>query len=84
VHQIDLHGLSPEGALRRLEQELHASRVRGRERVLVITGRGLGNKKGKPVLRGYVETWLAGPAGRRLGVRGFRRESRGGALEVEL
>lgn len=82
--EIDLHGLAPEGALRRLAQELHAARVRGLGRVRVITGRGLGNRKRQPVLRGRVEAWLAGPDGRRLGVRSFRRDSLGGALVVEL
>jgi DNA-nicking Smr family endonuclease len=84
MHEIDLHGLAPEAALRRLGQELHAARVRGLGQVLVITGRGLGNKKQKPVLRGYVEAWLDGPDGRRLGVGGYERRHAGGALEVRL
>ncbi len=84
MREIDLHGVTPEGALRRLSQELHAARVRGDKRVLVITGRGLGNERGEPVLRGQVERWLAGPHGKRLGVHSFERQSRGGALEVEL
>jgi DNA-nicking Smr family endonuclease len=81
---VDLHGLHPDQALRRLEQELHAVRVRGGRELLVITGRGLGNREWKPVLRQRVEAWLRGPEGRRLGVKDFRVVAKGGALEVEL
>ena len=82
--EVDLHGHSPESALRRLSQALHAARVQGSKEILVITGKGLGNKKNKPVLRGHVERWLAGPDGKRAGVKGFRTDRHGGALEVEL
>ncbi len=37
--EIDLHGLRPDDALRRVAQELHACRVKHRERLKVITGR---------------------------------------------
>lgn len=84
MREIDLHGLPPAAALRRLGQELHAARVRGAASVLVIPGRGLGNRSGEPVLRGIVEGWLRGEEGRRLGVRSFQRTHRGGALEVRL
>lgn len=81
---VDLHGLSPDGALRRLAQALHAARVRGARQLLVITGRGLGNRTQQPVLRGKVESWLRGPDGKALGVRGLDRAKGGGALLVHL
>lgn len=84
VSQIDLHGLTPDGAIRRLGQGLHAARVSGRRSVLVITGRGWGNRERKPVLRQHVERWLAGPEARRHGVRGFELAAKGGALNVRL
>ena len=66
--EVDLHGLRPEEALRRLERGLHAARVRGEPTLLVITGAGHGNRQGLPVLRTRVEAWLktpeAQPAGR--------------------
>ena len=81
---MDLHGLRPEEALRRLSQALHAARVGRASRLLVITGRGWGNLRQEPVLRPRVEAWLEGPEGRRQGVRAFRVVAKGGALEVEL
>ena len=82
--EIDLHGLRPEQALRRLAQELHAARVRGATRLLVITGRGWGNLEQKPILRGKVEVWLRGGEARALGVLTQRVVAKGGALEVTL
>jgi DNA-nicking Smr family endonuclease len=82
--EVDLHGLRPEEALRRLERELHAARVRGEPALLVITGAGHGNRQGLPVLRTRIEGWLRTPEARRRGVRSFQRVSRGGALEVAL
>ncbi len=84
VPEVDLHGLAPEAALRHLGRELHAARHRRLAELVVITGQGLGNALQKPILRGKVEAWLAGPEGRRLGVRGFERIHRGGALRVRL
>jgi len=84
ARRIDLHGLTPEDALRRLEQELHAARVRGERELLLITGRGWGNREQKPILRGRVEAWLRGPGGQRYGFRSLERASRGGALRVFL
>jgi DNA-nicking Smr family endonuclease len=84
IDEVDLHGLRPEMALRRVAQAIHTARVRGRGRLRVITGRGLGNPEGKPVLRGIVEDWLQGPEGRRAGVRSVQQVARGGALEIEL
>jgi DNA-nicking Smr family endonuclease len=82
--QVDLHGFSRPEALRRLAQELHACRVRGARRLTVITGRGFGNRAQEPVLRDHLEAWLRGPEARGLGVKGFDRTSRGGALEIAL
>jgi DNA-nicking Smr family endonuclease len=82
--EIDLHGLPPEKALRKLERALHAARVRGQKSILVITGRGLGNTTQTPVLRPKVEAFLRTPAGKRLGVVSFELASRGGALFVSL
>lgn len=82
--EVDLHGLSPEQALRRVRQELHAARVRGYRRLLVITGRGWGNPSQKPVLRQKIADWLASPEALELGVRRFDVMSQGGALEVVL
>jgi DNA-nicking Smr family endonuclease len=84
VPEVDLHGKRPEEALRHLARELHSARQRRLSVVLVITGQGLGNALHKPILRGKVEAWLTGPEGLRLGVQGFERTSRGGALLVRL
>lgn len=81
---VDLHGLPPDQALRRLAQALHAARVRGRSSFLVITGAGWGNPEQKPVLRTKVEAWLRSPEGRALGVRSVERVHRGGALFLRL
>jgi len=84
VPEVDLHGKRPDEALRHLGRELHAARHRRLREVLVITGQGLGNRLQQPILRTKVEQWLSGPEGQRLGVQGFERESRGGALRVRL
>ncbi len=81
---VDLHGLDRAAAIRRLEQALHTARVRGASTLLVVTGRGFGNREQRPVLRTHVEAWLAGPDGRRQGVVAVRTTSRGGALELKL
>ncbi len=84
IDEVDLHGLAPERALRKLLQDLHAARVRRRSSVLVITGRGMGNRLQQPILRTHVEAWLRGPHGARAGVVSFEQHSRGGALLVRL
>src|SRR5262245_16682370 len=84
LHEIDLHGLRPEDALRRVKNEIHACRVRRMDRLKIITGRGWGNLRQQPVLRPKVEQWLAGPEGARLGVLRFEVADEGGSLVVEL
>ena len=81
---VDLHGLSPDQALRRLTQALHAARVRGRSEIMVITGAGWGNPTQQPILRKRMEAWLRGPEGRSFGVRDVQVVHRGGALAVRL
>lgn len=81
---LDLHGLTVEQALRRVAQALHAARVRGRKRLLVITGAGWGNPDQKPVLRPRLEAWLRSPQGRALGVKDVQRAHRDGALDLRL
>jgi DNA-nicking Smr family endonuclease len=81
---IDLHGLHSEQALRRLEQELHAARVRHMSYGVVISGRGWGSPTGKAVLTPLVLKWLQGPDGRRLGVRNARLVNKGGAVAIDL
>lgn len=82
--EIDLHGLTPEAAFKKLGRGLHSARVRREARLLVITGRGFGNAAQVPILRGKVEAYLRGPEGRRAGVRAFELAARGGALLVTL
>ena len=81
---VDLHGKSPDQALRALSQALHGARVRGARELRVITGRGWGNRAQEPILRKRVEAWLAGPEGRQAGVQGVRVVSKGGALDLTL
>ena len=82
--EVDLHGLRPEEALRRVRNELHACRVRRMDRLKIITGKGWGNLKQQPILRPKVERWLAGPDGRSLGVLRFEVADEGGSLLVHL
>ena len=82
--QVDLHGLRPEDALRRLSSALVAARLRRATELLVVTGRGHGNLRQGPILRNKVEAWLAGPDGARHGVVGVAREAHGGALRARL
>ncbi len=82
--QVDLHGLRPADALRRLSSALVAARLRRSPELLVVTGKGLGNLRQEPILRTKVEQGLAGPDGPRHGVVEVRREAHGGALRVRL
>lgn len=81
--ELDLHGLRGEQAVRRLAQELHAWRVQGVRRALVITGRGMKSEAG-PVLAPLVRTWLDGGEARSLGVKKWKDTHKGGALELTL
>ncbi|MEO6709172.1 MAG: Smr/MutS family protein [Planctomycetota bacterium] len=81
---MDLHRLSGSDAARVLRRELHAARVRGEAGLVAITGLGFGNALQEPVLRSHVERWLASQEARQLGVLGFERVHRGGALEIRL
>lgn len=84
-HQIDLHPLrSVERALAHLERELRSCAARGIDRLLVITGRGAGNRTQVPILAPAVRRWLTGPEGRRLGVRAVEPRHKGGAWLVLL
>ncbi len=83
-YEIDLHGLTVERAIRRLEQELTVCRARRTTPVLVITGRGFGSAGQQSVLGPAIEKWLRGARGGALGVVQCRRVQRGGALWVEL
>jgi DNA-nicking Smr family endonuclease len=84
LEEINLHGLRPDDALRRVAQGLHACRVRRMDRLKIITGRGWGNLRQQPILRPRVEQWLAGPEGRRMGVLGFEVADEGGSLVVRI
>jgi DNA-nicking Smr family endonuclease len=81
---VDLHGFRPAQAERRLAQAIHAARVRGEPGLRVVTGRGWGNLAQEPLLRRRLEAWLAGPEGRRLGVRRVVIAAKGGALDLEI
>jgi DNA-nicking Smr family endonuclease len=81
--ELDLHGLTGQRALRRLTQELHAWRLRGVPRALVITGHGA-QRDSEPVLAPLVEGWLATPDARALGVASWKPTHRGGAFEVSF
>jgi DNA-nicking Smr family endonuclease len=82
--EVDLHGLMPSTALKRVAQALHMARVKGATELFIITGRGLGNHAQEPVLREKVEKWLRGPEGRRAGAGTFERRNKGGALLVKV
>ncbi len=55
--ELDLHGFLRDEALVLLERFITGSFGRGREAVLVITGKGINSPEG-PVLQGAVEGWL--------------------------
>ena len=84
MQTIDLHGLTVEAARRRLEQELHACRLRGTTRLRVVVGRGWGSPGQRSVLGPALETWLGGPEARSRGVQRVSRAAKGGAFELEL
>jgi len=82
--ELDLHGMGVQRARRRLQQELHASRVRGQAGLRVLVGRGWGSPGQRPVLGPAIEAWLKGSEARALGVRSFARSQLGGALDLRL
>lgn len=84
MQRLDLHGSTVDAAKRRLEQELHACRIRGVVKLTVVVGRGWGSPGQRPVLGPALEAWLRGPEARARGVRAFKRVAKGGALELDL
>jgi DNA-nicking Smr family endonuclease len=55
--ELDLHGFLKDEALRRLKHFIMNAYARGRQAVLVITGKGYNSSEG-PVLQGAVAAWL--------------------------
>jgi DNA-nicking Smr family endonuclease len=82
--ELDLHRRTWAEAERLVRRALHTWRLQGVEFAVLVTGRGYGNAKLEPVLRTKVERWLDTSEARGLGVRGWRRVARDGALEVRL
>ncbi len=56
--ELDLHGLTRDGARDALTDFLHRANRRGVRCVRVIHGVGYGSAGGEPVLRGVVHSWL--------------------------
>jgi DNA-nicking Smr family endonuclease len=81
---LDLHRRTWAEAERQVRHALLTWRRRGFELALIVTGRGWGNPRQEPILRTKVERWLDAEEARSLGVKGWRRVSRDGALEVRL
>ncbi len=55
--ELDLHGFVRDEAITKLEHFVSSAYARGREAVLVITGKGINSPEG-PVLQGAVAAWL--------------------------
>ncbi len=55
--ELDLHGFLRDEAITKLEHFISSAYARGREAVLVITGKGINSPAG-PVLQGAVAAWL--------------------------
>lgn len=55
--ELDLHGFLRDEAITKLEHFVSSAYARGREAVLVITGKGINSPEG-PVLQGAVAAWL--------------------------
>jgi len=81
--EIDLHGLTRERAIERLEQELTRYRAHGVAQVTIIVGRGWGSPRQNSVLAPAVDRWLEA-SGPRLGVVEVQVVARGGARRVRL
>jgi len=56
--ELDLHGLTRDGARDAVTDFLHRANRRGVRCVRIIHGIGYGSPKGEPVLRGVVHSWL--------------------------
>lgn len=56
--ELDLHGLTRDGARDALTDFLYRANRRGVRCVRIIHGIGYGSPKGEPVLRGIVHSWL--------------------------
>ncbi|MGF6275396.1 DNA-nicking Smr family endonuclease [Massilia sp. UYP11] len=56
--ELDLHGLTRDGARDALTDFLHRANRRGVRCVRIIHGVGYGSPKGEPVLRSIVHSWL--------------------------
>lgn len=56
--ELDLHGLTRDGARDALTDFLHRANRRGVRCVRIIHGIGYGSPRGEPVLRGVVHSWL--------------------------
>ena len=56
--ELDLHGLTRDGARDALTDFLHRANRRGVRCVRIIHGIGYGSPGGEPVLRGIVHSWL--------------------------
>ena len=84
LREIDLHRLTTAQARRRVFQELHTSRLRRESGLVLITGRGYGNRAMEPILRRSLEEWLKGEEAARLGVIDFQVTAKGGALMVRI
>jgi len=82
-YELDLHRMRGEQAMRRLAQEMHGWRVRGLERALIITGRGIGSDAG-PVLAPLVEAWLKAESARGIGIVSWKSTHAGGAFDVRM
>ncbi|MEP7328031.1 MAG: Smr/MutS family protein [Betaproteobacteria bacterium] len=57
--ELDLHGLTTDGAHDALADFIHEARTRGLRCVRVIHGKGLTSPGKEPVLKGKVRRWLA-------------------------
>jgi DNA-nicking Smr family endonuclease len=84
LREIDLHRLTTAQAERRAFQELHASRLRRESGLILVTGRGYGNRTQEPILRKHLQQWLKGPEAIQLGVLDVQVTSKGGALLVRI
>jgi len=82
--QIDLHLTTTEEAIRMIEEFIHKCVREKLERVLIITGKGIHSKNGKPILKPAIEKQLRNMEDVQ-SVSSARRDRGGdGALEVKL